>query len=82
VCSSGQQKMMKPYKTLLKHPLKERNFLRLLLITGNLGSTYVENLNMLNNKKKISKVTIFFNLKKNANHRAFFLAFSLIFYVL
>jgi len=55
---------MKPYKTLLKHPLKEeRNFLRLLLIIGNLGSTYVENLNVLN-FFSLKKVTIFFLISK------------------
>ncbi len=71
--------MMKPYKTLSKHPLKEeRNFLRLLLIIGNLGSTYVENLNMLN-FFSLSKVTIFFNFKKNENHRVFFWQFQQLF---
>jgi hypothetical protein len=38
---------MKPCKTLLKHPPKEEGiFYRFLLITGDLGKIYVENLNM------------------------------------
>ncbi len=59
--------MMKPYKTLLKHSLKERDFNSLLLITGN---TYVENLNMLNFICSFSKVTIYFIFQKKnyANH--------------
>lgn len=55
---------MKLCKTLLKYPPKgERSFYRFLLITGNPGNTYVENLSMSNFICLLLKMWIFLNLK-------------------
>jgi hypothetical protein len=72
---------MKLCKTLLKHPPNgERSFYRFLLITGNPGNTYVENLSMSNFICLLLKMMNIFELKKKCKSYGLFGIFLKFYY--